>query len=126
MAIFKPADILIPQNVDFTKWSVVACDQYTSEREYWEDVKNIVGDSPSTLNIIFPEVYLEDGDGDERIKKINSTMEEYINKGIFRELKDTFIYVKRIYIFPNFVYIITQKKRIPLLPGIRIFFYILY
>lgn len=41
MAIFKPADILIPQNVDFTKWSVVACDQYTSEREYWEDVKNI-------------------------------------------------------------------------------------
>ena len=44
---------------------------------------------------IFPEVYLEDGDGDERIKKINSTMEEYINKGIFRELKDTFIYVKR-------------------------------
>ena len=84
MAIFKPADILIPQNVDFTKWSVVACDQYTSEREYWEDVKNIVGDSPSTLNIIFPEVYLEDGDGDERIKKINSTMEEYINQGIFR------------------------------------------
>ena len=73
----------------------MACDQYTSEREYWEDVKNIVGDSPSTLNIIFPEVYLEDGDGDERIKKINSTMEEYINKGIFRELKDTFIYVKR-------------------------------
>lgn len=47
------------------------------------------------MNIIFPEVYLEDGDGDERIKKINSTMEEYINKGIFRELKDTFIYVKR-------------------------------
>ena len=95
MAIFQTADILIPQNVDFTKWSVVACDQYTSEREYWEDVKNIVGDSPSTLNIIFPEVYLEDGDGDERIKKINATMEEYLQNGIFRELKDTFIYVKR-------------------------------
>lgn len=95
MAIFQTADILIPQNVDFTKWSVVACDQYTSEREYWEDVKNIVGDSPSTFNIIFPEVYLEDGDGDERIKKINATMEEYLQNGIFRELKDTFIYVKR-------------------------------
>ena len=95
MAIFQTADILIPQNVDFTKWSVVACDQYTSERNYWEDVKNIVGDSPSTLNIIFPEVYLEDGDGDERIKKINATMEEYLKNGIFRELKDTFIYVKR-------------------------------
>lgn len=95
MAIFKPADILIPQNVDFEKWSVVACDQYTSEREYWEDVKSIVGDSPSTLNLVFPEVYLEDGDGDERIKRINAVMDEYLAKGIFRELKDTFIYVKR-------------------------------
>ena len=94
MAIFKPADILIPQNVDFAKWSVVACDQYTSEREYWEDVKNIVGDSPSTLNIIFPEVYLEDGDGDERIKKINSTMEEYINKTYSAERKNTSRYCR--------------------------------
>lgn len=95
MAIFETADILIPQNVDFTKWSVVACDQYTSEREYWEDVKNIVGDAPSTLNIVFPEVYLEDGDADARIKNINAKMEEYIQSGLFRELKDTFIYVKR-------------------------------
>lgn len=95
MAVFKSADILIPQNVDFTKWSVVACDQYTSEPQYWEEVKNIVGDSPSTLNIIFPEVYLEDGDGEERIKKINQTMTEYIDNGLFKEYKDTFIYVKR-------------------------------
>lgn len=95
MAIFKPADILIPQNVDFTKWSVVACDQYTSEREYWEDVKNIVSDSPSTLNIIFPEVYLEEGDGEERIKKINEEMTKYLETGLFKEYKDAFIYVKR-------------------------------
>ncbi|MCH5210082.1 MAG: DUF1015 domain-containing protein [Oscillospiraceae bacterium] len=95
MAIFRTADILIPQNIDFTKWSVVACDQYTSEREYWEDVKNIVGNEPSTLNIIFPEVYLDDGDGEERINKINATMEEYIKNGLFKEYKDTFIYVKR-------------------------------
>ena len=95
MAIFKTADILIPQDIDFTKWSVVACDQYTSEREYWEDVKRIVGSEPSTLNIIFPEVYLDDGDGDERIKKINATMEEYIKSGLFKEFKDAFIYVKR-------------------------------
>lgn len=95
MAIFKPADILLPENVDFTKWSVVACDQYTSERDYWEDVKNIVGESPSTLNIIFPEVYLEDGDGEERIKNINKEMENYLNDGLFKEYKDSFIYVKR-------------------------------
>ena len=95
MKIFQPADILIPRNIDFTKWSVVACDQYTSERDYWSDVKNIVGDSPSTLNIIFPEVYLEDKNADERIKEINAVMEKYLTDGIFRELKDTFIYVKR-------------------------------
>lgn len=95
MAIFKPADILLPENVDFTKWSVVACDQYTSERDYWEDVKNIVGESPSTLNIIFPEAYLEDSDGEERIKKINEEMENYLNDGLFKEYKDSFIYVKR-------------------------------
>lgn len=96
MAIFKSADILIPQNVDFTKWSVVACDQYTSEREYWEDVRNIVGDSPSTLNLVFPEVYLEDGDDEARIERINDTMNKYLKSGVFREIKDAFLYVKRV------------------------------
>ncbi|MCC8161194.1 MAG: DUF1015 domain-containing protein [Oscillospiraceae bacterium] len=95
MSIFKSADILIPQNIDFTKWSVVACDQYTSEPQYWEDVKSIVDDSPSALNIIFPEVYLEDGGADERIKKINAVMEEYLSSGLFRQTDDSFIYVKR-------------------------------
>ncbi|MCI8405097.1 MAG: DUF1015 domain-containing protein [Clostridia bacterium] len=95
MAIFETADVLIPHKIDFTKWSVVACDQYTSEREYWEDVKNITGDAPSTLNIIFPEVYLDDGNADERIKNINVKMEEYLENGLFHEYKDTFIYVKR-------------------------------
>lgn len=95
MSIFKSADILIPQNIDFTKWSVVACDQYTSEPQYWEDVKSIVDDSPSTFNIIFPEVYLEDGGADERIKKINAVMEEYLSSGLFRQIDDSFIYVKR-------------------------------
>lgn len=95
MSAFKSADILIPQNIDFTKWSVVACDQYTSELGYWQDVKDIVSGSPSTLNIIFPEVYLEDGNSEERIEKINAVMEEYLSDGLFREYKDTLIYVKR-------------------------------
>ncbi|MCD8180564.1 MAG: DUF1015 domain-containing protein [Firmicutes bacterium] len=95
MSIFKSADILIPQNIDFTKWSVVACDQYTSEPQYWEDVKSIADDSPSALNIIFPEVYLEDGGAEERIKKINAVMEEYLSSGLFRQIDDSFIYVKR-------------------------------
>ena len=63
MSSFKKADILIPQNIDFEKWSVVACDQYTSQPEYWQSVYDIVGDAYSTLNIIFPEVYLSEGNG---------------------------------------------------------------
>ena len=94
MAIFKPADILLPK-AGYEKWAVVACDQYTSEPEYWEEVKKTVGDKPSALNIIFPEVYLEDGDGDERIKNINATMEEYLKNDILKEYKDAFIYVER-------------------------------
>ena len=79
MGLFNPADILLPQNVDFSKWAVVACDQFTSEPEYWTEVKNYVGNAPSALNIIFPEVYLEDGDGDKRIADINSAMNKYLS-----------------------------------------------
>ena len=68
MKIFKPADILIPKNVDFSKWSVVACDQYTSQPDYWEEAEKLTIGSPSALNIIFPEIYLNDGHDDERIK----------------------------------------------------------
>ena len=56
---FKPSDILIPkQNTDMYRWSVIACDQYTSEPEYWNSVEKIVGDSPSTLRLTLPEIYL--------------------------------------------------------------------
>ncbi|MGN1116542.1 MAG: DUF1015 domain-containing protein [Candidatus Ornithomonoglobus sp.] len=95
MDIFMPADILLPKNQDFTKWSVVACDQYSSEPEYWKRAAELAGDAPSTLNIIFPEAYLNDGNDDERIKKINATMEEYLKNGIFEEYRDSLIYVER-------------------------------
>lgn len=95
MSIFKPADILIPQNTDYTKWSVVACDQYTSEPEYWEQAAQIVGDRPSALKIIFPEVYLDDGNADERIENTNAEMRKYLDSGLFRELKNSLIYVER-------------------------------
>ena len=91
---FFEGDILIPQNVDMGKWSVVACDQYTSEREYWDDVENIVGDTPSTLRIMLPEIELT-GDTTEKIAKINQTMKDYGNTGLFKEHKDSMIYVER-------------------------------
>lgn len=96
MNIFKPANILIPKSIDFSKWSVVACDQYTSQPDYWESAHKLVGSSPSTLNITFPEIYLNDGNDEERIKSINLEMQKYIDENIFEELKDSFILVERM------------------------------
>lgn len=94
MNTFKKADILIPKKeIDYKKWSIVACDQYTSEPEYWKSVEDEVGKSPSTLDIIFPEVYLSEGD--KRISSINQNMKKYIDDGIFEEHKNTLIYVRR-------------------------------
>ena len=72
---FPPADILLPNVSDMTKWSVVACDQYTGEPEYWRDTEKIVGDAPSTLRLTLPEIYLEEPDVSERIAKIDSNIE---------------------------------------------------
>ena len=91
---FVSADILLPKK-DFDKWSVVACDQYTSEPEYWEKADELVGDAPSALRITLPEVYLNGSDVEERIEKINSTMQEYIESGVFKEYKNTMVYTER-------------------------------
>ncbi len=90
---FNPAKIMLPKS-DFEKWSVVACDQYTSELKYWEEVKEIVKDAPSALNIILPEIYLSD-DNSAEIDSINSNMEKYINGSVFNEFSDAMIYVER-------------------------------
>lgn len=92
---FNKGNILIPKNVDMHKWSVVACDQYTSEPDYWNEVTNIVGDSPSTLNLTLPEIYLEDKDVEDRIKKINENMKKMIDDDLFTEYKDSMIYLER-------------------------------
>ena len=74
---FKRANILLPKNAEMEKWAVVACDQYTSEPEYWKEVENIVGDAPSTLKITLPEIYLEQDNVAERIANINKEMDHY-------------------------------------------------
>ena len=92
----KSTDILLPsKSVNLEKWAVVACDQYTSEKQYWKDVEAYTAGSPSTLNLIFPECYLEDSDSETRIAAINRTMSEYLEKGIFNTYKDCFILIKR-------------------------------
>ena len=92
---FGPADILLPQNCELTKWSVVACDQYTSQQDYWERVAQTVGDAPSTLKLILPESQLEDGHFEEHVADINRTMDEYLDQGLFRTLPNALIYVER-------------------------------
>lgn len=90
---FLPADILLPKG-GFEKWAVIACDQYTSEPQYWKSAADYVGDAPSALNLIFPEVYLS-GDNSKKISEINGNMKKYIEDGVFNEFKNTFIYIKR-------------------------------
>ena len=90
---FNNADILLPKE-NFDKWSVVACDQYTSEQKYWDDVKNIVGEYPSALNIILPEIYLSE-DNSNAINSINENMKSYLDNGVFETYENAMIYVER-------------------------------
>lgn len=88
-------NIFLPQKgLDLQKWSVIACDQYTSQPDYWHSVEQIVGNSPSTLNLVLPEVFLEDGDIQSRIINTQMNMKKYINEGIFSE-HEGFILVER-------------------------------
>lgn len=89
-------EILLPkEDIELEKWSVVACDQYTSQPEYWEAVEKAVTNTPSTYHVTYPELYLEEPDGDKRIVKINTNMQNYINQGILNACKPGFILVDR-------------------------------
>ena len=93
--VFSPADILIPHDPDAEKWSVIACDQFSSEPEYWERVRDYVGDEPSTLNMIIPEAHLGKLDIDSKAKSIRDVMLDYIEHGVFRSIERSFVYVER-------------------------------
>lgn len=85
--------ILLPNVADMSAWAVVACDQFTSDEEYWRNLRSFVGNRPSTLNLIFPEIFL--GFNDEgRIKRIDGNMRQYLDGGLFREEK-TLVLVER-------------------------------
>ncbi len=92
---FTSCDILLPDIKDMSKWSVVACDQFTGEPEYWDKTKEIVGGDVSTLNLILPEVYLEDDDVDGKIAEVNKNIDKYLADGVFKELKNAMVYVRR-------------------------------
>ena len=92
---FRPADILLPQGCDYDKWSVVACDQYTSQPEYWQRVEERVGRAPSALRLILPESSLDGPQVEMDIMDINATMAQYVREGRFKTLPGAMIYVER-------------------------------
>ncbi len=92
---FKPADILLPRDCDYDKWAVVACDQYTSQPEYWERVEERVGRAPSALRLILPESSLDGPQVEMDITDINATMAAYLREGRFKTLPNAMAYVER-------------------------------
>jgi hypothetical protein len=96
-------ELLLPKpEIDLSKWAVIACDQFTQDRSYWEAVRSAVGDAPSTLNLIYPEVYLDDPDRAERIASIHGTMSRYLAdpavcpvSGVFAPPSRACMYVER-------------------------------
>ena len=92
---FGPAHILLPgENIPLEKWGCVACDQFTSDRAYWEQADAVVGGCPSTLRLILPEVYLEDEDAAQRVENIHAAMDEY-SRDVLTRAVDGFVYVER-------------------------------
>ena len=92
---FSPAHILLPaEQIPLEQWGCVACDQFTSDRSYWERAAEAAAGSPSALNLILPEVYLEESDVPARVAKIHETMEDYAHNVLTRAV-DGFIYVER-------------------------------
>jgi hypothetical protein len=89
-------EILLPKTgTNMRNWAVIACDQYTSDLSYWKRLEQQVGAELTTLNLIFPEVYLEDSDGDQRIEAINEAMEKYLADGSLEEQPAGFVLVDR-------------------------------
>lgn len=89
-----PTTFLPVKEIDPAKWAVIACDQFTSEPEYWEDVARIVGDAPSTLHLILPEVYLGTTEEQQRVQTTNARMRQYLSDGLLTP-QDRIIYVER-------------------------------
>jgi hypothetical protein len=95
LGIGIPEVYLPAPGVDYSRWAVVACDQYSSERNYWEQVSRYVGRSPSTFNLIYPEAYLEEPDKAERIGGIQASMRDYLARKVIENKGPGFVLVER-------------------------------
>lgn len=93
---FTSADILLPRDAEYEKWAVIACDQFTSEPEYWQETEKLTEGAVTALDLILPEIYLGEADVDKRIDKIAANMYGYLDSDVFEEHKNALIYVERI------------------------------
>jgi hypothetical protein len=93
--IFSPCDILLPANADMSLWSIIACDQFSSEPGYWKDIENKVGNAPSALRLMLPEAYLGINKPEAEAKKISSAMRDYLKSDVFMTVPDSYIYIER-------------------------------
>ena len=90
---FGAADVLLPENCDLQRWAVIACDQFTSQPEYWEKVDSLTEGVPSAGHLILPECRLSTSEG--AIEEIHETMTDYVGRGLLRTYRDSFVYVER-------------------------------
>ncbi len=90
-----PRVLLPSRGTDYSKWAVVACDQYTSQPEYWESAKSFIDGAPSSLNLILPEAYLAKPNEAEMIAAIKETMSQYIEQNVLEEKEPGFVLVRR-------------------------------
>ena len=95
MNAFMPADILLPQVENMSKWAVIACDQFSSNPDYWQRVREYVADAPSCINLILPEVELGTPQEEAHTALINETMNRYLEESVFGTYAHSLIYVER-------------------------------
>ena len=95
MNVFKSTDILLPQDVEMERWSVIACDQFTSDPAYWQRVRKTAGDGPSTIHLILPEAELGGAGEGNTVKAINIAMEQYLKDNVFAVYPNSYVYVER-------------------------------
>ncbi len=95
LGIAVPELLLPNSNIDMERWAVIACDQHTASPDYWNKVEDLVAEAPSTLRLIFPEIYLNDADKDQRIAAIKENMVRYLADNVFAAPTETAVYIER-------------------------------
>ena len=96
MHIITSTDILLPRAEDMSAWSVIACDQFTAEPDYWAAAEKLAAEKPSTLSLMLPEAWLHTARAEGADRRIADTMRRYLAEGVFQTIPDSFIYVERI------------------------------